>query len=324
MAFVSASGTGFILDGAPFPVAGANNYYLSYSPDVMRDAVFDAAARFNCNVIRTWGFLDDAGHGVSFQRWDAGAQTIVINDGADGLQRLDHVLDAGWARGFRFILPLVNYWPDFGGMDQYAGWLGLGDREQFYTEARARDAYRNWVGHMAARYREHPAILAWELANEPRSGDENVLLDWAGEMSAFLKQADPNHLIGVGDEGFVNGLLDLPFIDFGTNHLYPENAGHAPAWGLQWIGQHLDAAERAAKPMLLEEFGLRPGPERDAWYGRWLARIEQRNGAGALFWMLASTDDQGQRYRYGDEYTIFEPEDAPSIADEFALLRGLR
>jgi mannan endo-1,4-beta-mannosidase len=56
--FVQTSGTQFVLEGEPFRIVGANNYYLMYKSNTMIDAVFEAAANMNLNVIRTWGFLD--------------------------------------------------------------------------------------------------------------------------------------------------------------------------------------------------------------------------------------------------------------------------
>jgi len=49
--------------------------------------------------------------------------------------------------------------------------------------------------------------MTWELANEPRcdsdpSGD--TLVNWAAEISDFIKSVDGLHLVAVGDEGFYN------------------------------------------------------------------------------------------------------------------------
>ena len=127
---------------------------------------------------------------------------IRQNNGPDGLGRLDHLIWAAEKLNVKLILPLVNYWPDFGGMPMYLDWLGLPktDPAEFYRSPRARGAFRVWVDHILHRrnnitgrpYCEEPAILAWELANEPRSmgvDGRELLLDWIEEMSGFVKSA---------------------------------------------------------------------------------------------------------------------------------------
>jgi mannan endo-1,4-beta-mannosidase len=74
-------------------------------------------------------------------------------------------------------------------------------------------------------------------------GGINPLLDWVSEMSAFVRRLDPNHPIGVGDEGFEpERLPDVPAIDFGTCHLYPDySPGESvAAFGVRWIRQHIE------------------------------------------------------------------------------------
>lgn len=105
--------------------------------------------------------------------------TIVVNDGPDGLVRLDSLVHAAEQHGYRLILPLINYWDDLGGMRTYLEWLFPGDRlpaEEFYRRPEARSAFKSYVATILNRtnsitgtpYRDSVAILAWELANEPR------------------------------------------------------------------------------------------------------------------------------------------------------------
>src|SRR5690606_19425843 len=152
------------------------------------------------------------------------AKKPAYNDGADGLQKLDFVLSEARKRGLTLTLVLTNNWRDFGGMDQYLTWYGLDHHYQFYTDARVKQAYKDWVTHIVGRvnsidgtpYKDDPAIFAWELANEPRtinyenmdspSGwDHETITNWAREMSAHVKSLDQNHMVAVGDEGFLNG-----------------------------------------------------------------------------------------------------------------------
>ena len=294
------------------------------------------------NAIRAWAFLEiestPAEGAVAFQYFENG--NIRINGGPHGLERLDALIAAAEEFGLVLILPLVNYWPDFGGMSMYLRWLRLpGDVAAFYSSPEARCAYRTWVERVLTRrnaitgrpYAEEPAILAWELANEPRCqipGGREILLDWTAEMGALVKRLDATHLLALGDEGFFyrkgsghlyNGnygvdfeaVLALEDIDFGTYHFYPQQ------WSLsdnlefaeQWIRDHIAAGKRANKPVVLEEYGLKVDGrrvksvlERDRWLRHWREFVQQMDGGGTLLWMLGC--DAPDTSCYHDAYTI--------------------
>lgn len=368
--FVRANGTRFELDGQAFPVMGGNNYYLGFASDAMVEAVFALAARMGLNVLRTWAFVDcgaagpgstpvEAKSGVFFHYWNTASAKPDFNDGPNGLERLDRTISLAEQNGVRLILPLVNYWPDFGGADQYLKWFGVSGRDQFYRNATVKQAYRDYVEHVLTRvntrtgrrYFEEPAIFAWELINEPRcTGAQgqpipdgmDVLTGWIQEMSAFVKNLDRNHLVGVGDEGYFrrtlagnnvlyNGsfgvdcerILGIGTLDFGTCHLYPEfdAAEDAVTFGARWFREHIESGQRANKPMLIEEFGYKTGgagdtpgkQERNRVFQVWIDQLSQSNGAGALVWMIASTMDDGQLYPDYDHYTVYSADDVPAI-----------
>ena len=341
--FIQTSGTRFTLNGGPFYFAGANNYYLSYKSEFMVNAVLDAALAMGLKALRTWAFLDrgsldgtvpdtdppGAKEGVYFQYWDPMAGTPAYHDAADGLQRLDFVIHAAGLRGLKLILPLVNNWREFGGMDQYAAWFGLRSHDEFYIDSGARDAYRNWALHLLNRrngfsgvlYKDEPAILAWELANEPRCEDSEALFGWVEQMSAFLKENDASHLIGVGDEGQSgNDFLQIPGIDFGTVHLYPEILGKDLDWGARQIEKQIRAGQQAGKPVIVEEYGWKDRGTREEAYRAWLETIERAGGAADLFWMLSGPQDDGTPYPDYDHYTIYGSADSPAIVTHAAAM----
>jgi mannan endo-1,4-beta-mannosidase len=363
--FVRASGSQFSLDGQTFRVAGANNYYLGFESDQMVAAVLELASQIGLNALRIWAFLDcgaaapgnapsNAKDGVFFHYQNSATGDPDFNDGPNGLERLDRTIFLAEEKGIRLILPLVNYWDDFGGTNQYLAWFGLSGRDQFFRNADVKSAYRNYVEHLLLRvntrtgrqYKDEPAVLAWELANEPRCVDSagnpmsdgiDTLLGWVDEMSSFIRSLDSNHLIGVGDEGYFrhnfafgntlyNGsfgvdcekLLGIPTVDFGTCHLYPDfaPADSPAAFGVQWIREHIEAGHRANKPMVIEEYGLKidsGSSTRAAAFQAWLDQVVASQGAGALVWMIASTNNDNQPYPDYDHYTVYSAEDAPAI-----------
>lgn len=360
----------FTLEGKPFCFAGANNYYLTYKPEKVVLDVLETAHDMGVSVIRTWAFLDRGsldgsvrsihvpGHheGHYFQYWDSVQGRPAYNDGPTGLEKLDFVLHHARRLKLKVILTLTNNWQDFGGIDQYLVWFGLPHHHLFYSDAAARQAYRDWVRHLVERvntidgvpYRDDPAIFSWELANEPRTTNDkefdsasgwdlSTLVTWADEMSSFLKSLDENHLVSVGDEGFLNrsgsdwtvqaeggvdheALTALPNVDFGTFHLYPDHWNKTQQWGIEWIESHIEVARALGKPTILEEYGLRVkredsrGPvsegesRRLVGYANYNNAMRERGGAAALFWLLAGTDSDGRRYPDYDGFSIYRGE----------------
>jgi mannan endo-1,4-beta-mannosidase len=366
--FVRRSGTNFELEGRSFKLVGANNYYLGYASQTMVEAIFALAVGLKLNVLRTWAFIDcDASvpgstppgskNGVYFHFWNTDTGRPDFNDGPNGLERLDQVISLAETYGLRLILPFTNNWPDFGGIDQYLKWFGLHGHDQFFKNPEVKQAYRDYVQHLLTRvntktgrrYADEPAILAWELMNEPRCVDDegsavpggvDTLIAWIEEMSAFVKGLDNNHLTCVGDEGFFrrsgaganalyNGchgvdserILGVGSVDFGTCHLYPtfDPQEDAINFGQRWIREHIEAGQRASKPMLIEEYGYAINNEgqelnhRDMIFKLWLDQVLQSDGAGAALWMIASVMDNGQLYPDYDHYTVYAAEDVPSI-----------
>jgi mannan endo-1,4-beta-mannosidase len=301
---VTARGTQFWLDGAPFFAGGLNCYFLAYCSDESRRAAMARAKALGAVVIRAWAFLavEDFGPGrVAFQYFQDGR--IGVNDGPDGLHRLDALIQAAEDLDLKLILPLMNYWGDFGGAPAYVKWLGGGDVSEFYRFPALRLAYQDWVRAILTRrntvtgrlYADEPAILAWELMNEAREWS----VDWVGEMAAFVKSLDSNHLLGLGDEAA--GAMAVPGIDFGTFHFYPEAWGKRPGFGRRWIREHARAGAALNKPVIFEEFGVKK--KRDYWYGEWMREVRESGTAGALVWMLGH--DARDTSGYVDEYVIY-------------------
>ncbi|HKY36622.1 MAG TPA: cellulase family glycosylhydrolase [Polyangiaceae bacterium] len=370
----------FEVDGKPFCFAGTNNYYPIFKPKPVVDDLFDAARALNLKVMRVWGMLDRGSldgsvpntdgpgerQGVYFQYWDPARRRPAYNDGENGLQRLDYVLAAAAKNDIKVIVVLVNNWRAFGGIDQYLTWYGRNKHHEFFTAPEVKQAYRDWVKHVitrtssvtAVKYAEDPTVFAWELANEPRckggnafdtatGWDKSTITDWAAEMSGYIKSLDPNHLVSVGDEGFLDGggdhwtyeakdgvdhaaLTALPHIDFGTFHLYPEDWGTPENFGERWIIDHLKVARELDKPTMLEEYGLKVnrtqgnlGDVSEGWvqrrdtYRRWNEIMLERGGNAALPWMLAGIDEDKPRYPDYDKFVFYRDDETGKLIGDY-------
>ncbi|KAJ3967454.1 glycoside hydrolase [Lentinula raphanica] len=326
--FVKTSGIHFTLDNKPFTVVGANAYWvglMNYGVADMNTAFHDIAAT-GASVVRTWGFNEvTTPDGVAYyQSWSG--STPTVNLGANGLENFDNVVAAAKANGLRLIVTLTNNWSDYGGMDVYVNQLlGQGQpHDFFFTNATVIAAYKNYVKTFVTRYLNEPGILAWELANEPRclgstsasSGTCSIstISTWVEEMSAYIKSIDSNHLVAIGDEGFINdpgnpifvyqgyspslGIdfaanLNISTLDFGTFHLYPDSWGEpANPFGTQWIEDHATAMLASNKPIVMEEFGI-TDDQVDV-YGSWYSAIESTDVAGDLIWQAGSVLSNGE------------------------------
>jgi mannan endo-1,4-beta-mannosidase len=351
--FVKATPSGFMLGQKRFPVVGVNCYFLAYCANAGRQSVLDAVSEMGVNTLRCWGFLEVENRqpgAPAFQYLQNGS--ITVDTGPDGLERLDALIAAAEASGFRLILPLVNHWRNpLGGMSLYLQWLGVpGGVEEFYRSPVARAAYQNWVQAVITRrntrtgraYYDEPAIMAWELANEPRCevpGGREILLDWIGTMSRFVKTLDGNHLLAAGDEGYLKhahrhddlydgshgvdceAILNFGEIDFGTFHFYPESLNRSPDFMETWIRDHVGSGQRANKPMILEEYGVvRPASDRNRIYREWLGSVRSLGCAGDLLWMAGGRTPDTIGFR--DDYTIYSVDDVPALKEHATSMLG--
>lgn len=242
--FPKTSGTKFNIDGTVKYFAGTNCYWcsmLASKSDV--DLVMSHIAQSGLKILRVWGFNDvnqkPGGDTTWFQYLSASGSEI--NTGATGLQRLDAVVASAEKYGVKLIINFVNNWNDYGGINAYVNAFG-GSKTTWYTNTAAQNQYRAYIRAVVGRYVNSKAILAWELANEPRCQgcSTDVIFNWATSVSQFVKSLDPNHLVTLGDEGF--GLpgdgsypyqysegvdwqknLGIRTLDFATFHLYPES-----------------------------------------------------------------------------------------------------
>jgi mannan endo-1,4-beta-mannosidase len=258
-----------------------------------------------------------------------------INYGADGLQRLDYVVSAAERLGVGLVLPFVNNWNDYGGMNAYAVAFSnvtagsSAPANWWYTDSRAQQTYRSYIRTIVTRYAASPAVFAWELANEARCsgcGSPDIVAKWVAETAAYIKSLDPAHMVTTGEEGFfaaADGLgnstgvysgsagtsftrnIAIPDIDYGTFHLYPSWWGYDYSWGIQWINEHDAIGKKVGKPVVLEEYGT---PFRNnnhtATIAPWLDAILKSGLATDQLWQFGPNGTSVDPASLGDEFTV--------------------
>lgn len=268
------------------------------------------------------------------------------------LNSLDFFLSEMRKRKMYAVLYLSNNWEWSGGFLQYLNWHSLVDKEtltrklswdeqreltsKFYTCEACMKSYTmqleyifNHISTVTGKtYAEEPAIMAWELANEPRPMRTEVIPQykaWIKATSEFIKSKDSHHLVTIGTEG-VMGTDENPelfkeihqpsAIDYLTLHIWPKNwgwfTGTDVAGGLQgtvdktiaYLKVHEKLAQEINKPLVIEEFGLPreghsfdPGAttlSRDKYYeaifSYWnQSRLNKGVIAGSNFWAFGGT-----------------------------------
>lgn len=203
--FAKVDGLKFNIDGETKYFAGTNAYWLPFqtkNADV--DSVFKNLKESGLKILRVWGFNDvntvPQDGVVYFQLHDKATGKTTINTGADGLERLDYVVSAAEKNGIKLIIPFVNYWDDYGGMEAYVTAYG-GSKTDWYTDKKIQSVYQAYIKAVISRYNNSSAIFAWELANEPRCAGCNtdIIANWVAKTSAYIKSLDPKHMVTTGE-----------------------------------------------------------------------------------------------------------------------------
>ena len=319
MELIRSDGERLYRNGRPWRFLLANAYYLADEigqghPEHALEAL-DAALALGMPVVRTWAF-NDAPWKSSRMQNDLGAPH------EPGLLALDRVLAEAASRGLRLLLPLLDFWPWYGGIAQWLAWRGWPvtdeDRDhperyaaRFFGDAQLREAYRARVTSLMSRrnrltglrYGDDPTVLGWELMNEARGAPD----DWI-DFAAAVVRGNCTQLVALGDEA----AHDSPALDLASLHFYPEKHGGARGdesrFGCTAIRA---AARRVTRPLIVGEFGLRddvlPVPERQRIYADWLACADDAGVTGIGPWLLGygarpSEWDEHFTFRAGGDY----------------------
>lgn len=333
--FVERCGIRFCVAGEDFYFAGANVYDLftfgsgsgdtetEYMDKARIDAHFARMQQDGVSVVRTWMFSSESWHGFEQEKGVYNEQQFAL---------FDYVIESAGKHDIRLVPVFDNYWEAYGGIDRRLQWEGLNgghpNRAAFFDKSRCPgcfDQYKDYVEHALNRvnhysgvaYKDDPTIMAWELMNEPRyqdqSPEENVsgktLRAWVDEMGAFIKDIDPNHLLGTGLEAHGTGygfggdegnpfvyIHQSPYVDFTSAHPYPTedwadlSLDETKKLITTWIQESHDVV---GKPFFMGEFQVH-NVDRVEWWTEIYAAIEEAGGDGSAFWWYADREIDGK------------------------------
>lgn len=163
-------------------------------------------------------------------------------------------------------------------------------------------------------------------------GDEGMRVDGDGTgLHAWIND---------GYEG-VDFVCNLQYADFATVHAYPDAWGMTADGGYKWLGENYikdrkKIADKANKPIIFEEYGMRRGylPSRDPLFRYLQGQVNQNQYACTLVWAVSHYNpifpdsgylgyNDGQGYVFG--YTGPDRDGSVSVVEQnkFMLSKNL-
>ncbi len=251
--------------GIEYRIKGIN-YYPQHTPwDMFGDDFemstiskdFDIIKDMKLNTIRIFVSYEDFGK---------------ANVKQEKLVKLKQVLDKAADKNLKVIVTLFDFYGDYSVLD----WtLTHRHVEQIVTE-----------------FKSHPAILAWDIKNEPNldfktRGQEKVVA-WLREIIHQIKKYDPYHLVTIGWSDIESARLLQNDVDIVSFHYYKNIDA------FEEVYQELD--DETDKPIILQEYGI--SSNRGLWnplgasegkqadYYKQFQEIVTKNSIHYMFWTL--------------------------------------
>jgi len=371
--FVKVKGTGFTVDGKPYRYIGTNYWYgglLATNGDAGKKRLkteLDFLKQHGATNLRVMVGAEGA---TTYKYRTPNEKTLQPQAGKFNeniMVGLDYLLNELGKRNMKAVLHFTNTWEWSGGIGQYLKWNGYGEQpypkspggyyswdklrqyiSQFYSCKPCMDELDNYIRYVLHRtnslngkkYTQDPAIMAWEIINEPRPMEKAAVPafeQWISHVAALVKSIDKSHLLTTGSEGDIASDFDMAVyrkihadknIDYLTIHIWPKNWGWFKDTAINKsyrvildsaghdIQKHLKIAQQLNKPMVIEEFGLprdlhvyslnATTYNRDHFYDFIFSNVVDRKGiAGANFWAFGgiARPIPGQTFwKDGDEF----------------------
>ena len=242
------------------------NYYPQASPwDMFGDHFSRDTLRKDFKIIQNSGLNTIR---IFLQYEDFGKADVQD----EKLLKLKAILDEAEENGLKAVVTLFDFYGDYSVMD----WT--------LTHEHARQ--------IVSKFKDHPAILAWDVKNEPdldfESRGEGEVLYWLKSVIAQIRKADPNHLITIGwssPEAAENLKEEVDFVSF---HFYKAEE--------ELEADFANLNKKINKPLVLQEFGMSSynglwnpfgyDEQEQAAYHRRMQQFFQKNKLPFMSWTL--------------------------------------
>lgn len=251
-------------------IKGVNYYPQAHPWDMFNEAVdstlladdFKIIKDLNLNTVRIFIGYEDFGK----------ANVDLIK-----LRRLKTLLDQAHKADLKVMITLFDFYGDY----EMKNWT--------LTNKHLRA--------IVSEVKDHPAILAWDIKNEPNLDFENrgeeLVLSWLSQTIKAVKKLDSIHPVTIGWSNTKSAMHLEDEVDFISYHYYEDIDDLSAA--------HTVLKNQTSKPVVLQEIGL---PSYDGFwtldgnnvydqsefYGK-LLETQKRDRMNYLFWTLYDFDN---------------------------------
>ncbi len=148
------------------------------------------------------------------------------------LQKLKILLDLAETKNLKVIVTLFDFYSDY-------------TLESWTLTSRHAEK-------IVSEFKNHKAILAWDIKNEPNldfeNRDKKNVLSWLQQMITVVKENDPNHLVTIGWSNSYEATNLEDKVDFVSYHFY--NAID------DFETENATLEKATKKPVVIQEFGV--------------------------------------------------------------------
>lgn len=310
--FVALRGASFTISGKPYYYIGTNYWYgglLALEKDPKRGK---ERLKKELDFLKSQGvtnlrvLVGSEGKGLvnGVERVKPVLQPEQGRFDMEVLEGLDYLLYEMGKRKMYAVCFLSNNWEWSGGFLQYLNWNNVisdstmrskmnwddlrDNTSKFYSCKPCQGDYERQLKlilnhtnkYTGRQYKSEPAIMAWEIANEPRPmrpAAVEAYKQWTSSVASLIKSIDGNHLVTLGTEGIMGTEesaelfkeAHLPeAVDYLTVHIWPKNWGWFKEAIIEeslpvvitktkdYIKRNAEVAKELNKPLVIEEFGL--------------------------------------------------------------------